>query len=296
MKLQTTYQPNNAWGFENISNPVQYVRHILDESVTYGTHSDEHKWAMDGDCGHLSKIDRYGYEENPHLTNKNGDCILDVMRENGHKLAPEKDANKSNVYRLENPLRDKGTQFKVGDFEGVKSLIHDALVDLKFDKCELPKLKRELREGITPNIAYSPNSRVSDASQFNWQIRLSKADWAWRSMIIWHELAHLLVPNNSAHDGIFTQTMINLVTKFESKKLGSDLAKAFMTPGKKPGRGKWVSEYHVRDGLKLVTRSKFVEGKNRKFSVDVASPKYGLARFGSQTGFSVGPVWAAPHR
>ena len=296
MKLRTTYQPNKSWGFENITNPVHYVQFVLGESVTYGTQSDDAKWSMDGDCDHVQTRDRYGYEKNPHLTNLAGSCIVDVMRENGHKLAPEKDAFKSNVYRLEDPLRDKGTQFKVGDFEGVKSLVHDALVDLKFDKCELPNLKRELRENITPNIAYSPNARVSDASQFNWQIRLSKADWAWRSMIIWHELAHLLVPNNSAHDGIFTQTMINLVTKFESKKLGSDLAKAFMTSGKKPGKGKWVRQYHVRDGKQFVTRTEYVPGKDRKFSVDVASPQYGLARFGSQTGFAVAPVWAAPHR
>lgn len=287
MKLRTTYRPNDAWGFSNVTTEVEYIRNILGYEVTYGT-SDELKFVMSGDCEHQQKFDRWGYSnENPHLISPDGKCIVDIMKENGHKLAPSKDANQTRVYHLEDPLRNRGQQFEVGDFDGVTQMLGNAIVDLKFDKCELPKLNKHLKNSEAPNLAYHPSKRTSDAAQYNWTIRLSKSDWAWQSMVIWHELAHLLVPNNSAHDGIFTQTFINLVTKFESKQIGYDLAKAFMSGGKKQGRGKWVSQYHVRDGRRFVTRTDYVPGKVRKFSVDVASPKYGLARFGSQTGFAL---------
>lgn len=292
MKLRTTYRPNDAWGFSNITTDVEYVRHVLGEDVSYGSESPD-KWVMSGECGHdWDKVDRWGYSTgNPHLISPDGRCIEDVMRENGHKLAPKKDAFQTKVYKLEDQLRSRGQKFAVGDFAGVSEMLTDAVQSLRFDLCKLPKLNKNLVASRTPNLAFHPSRRTSDAAQYNWTIRLSKSEWAWQSMVVWHELAHLLVPNNSAHDGIFTQTFVNLVTKFESKQLGYDLADAFMKGGKQQGRGRYVNEYHVRedDPLKrrFVTNVKYVPGKVRKFSVDVASPKYGLARFGAQTGFAL---------
>ena len=288
MKLRTTYRKNDAWGFSAITTDVDYVRHILGKEVTYGTDTSDEKFVMSGECDHERKIDRWGYEsDNPHLISPDGKCANTIMLENGHKLAPRKDANQTRVYKLEDPLRSKGRKFEIGDFTGVTEMIGNALNDLRFDKCELPKLNKHLAKSEAPLLKFSPSTRISDAAQFGWTIRLSKSDWAWQSMVIWHELTHLLVPNNSAHDGLFTQTMINLVTKFESKQLGYDLADAFMKGGKIQGRGKYVSQYHIRDGRRFVSRTDYVPGKPRKFTVEVASPKYGLARFGSQTGFSL---------
>ena len=293
-RARVTYKFSESDGVAPISSFPDYIEHQLGETICPDDrgHSDPEDFAWyQAPCEDCADK-RFPNWRSTHILQKSTDsCIRKVMRQNGHKLQPSKDAMKTKMYRIEYTVRKNSKyNFDVGDWDGVREFYKEVFSRLRLDKSQL--LLKYIENGLKssygnssqwtyakrlmkselPQLTWNPSKNWADANRHQWRIRLPKksktnGNWAWNGIVLLHEFAHLLAPERSHHDGVFVRTFIDLIKLMESKKLADRLEQMFVD-GVNVGweNGAWVGSKRKKAGF-------------TKIQVDVASPIHGLCRF-----------------
>ena len=287
-RARVTYKFSEVDGVEPISTFQDYIEYQLGETICLqdGGYSDpdDFDW-YHGSCEDCADKNFPNWRSTHILQRSTDSCIRKVMRQNGHKLQPQKDAMKTKMYRIEYTVRKESQyNFEIGDWDGVREFYKEVFSRLRLSKSQLlmkfmedgygskRTYAKRLMNSKLPQLTWNPSRNWADANRHQWRIRLPKksktnGNWAWNGIVLLHEFAHLLSPERSHHDGAFVRTFIDLIKLMESKKLADRLEQMFVN-GAYVGweNGEFVGSKRKKAGF-------------TKIQVDVASPIHGLARF-----------------
>lgn len=217
-------------------------------------------------------IERMGFEvvEEERSDRRYAWRIIRELAPNTHRLAGYKDWQQSKVYRAEYGLRT-GQVF-------ANPVEMQAYINEVWETLGLTSLGGRLNR--PPKVQYqrslSPRAVSSAHSLLN-EISMSRGSWSHNKVVLLHEACHILCGNHENHGPMFARTLVDLLVKFVSPETGRDFLEACMT-GRELTHFKYTS---TKDGYER-------EKKTRRYVVEVASPRYGLARFGPRTGFMTG--------
>lgn len=281
MRAQFLYRPDdNGYGYNVVDTHIGYIDAIDPDGLNNDWKNEE--------CPEHSKSNQWDRVWHYRST-KQDKCVLTLAKENNHKIILDgRDYQKTKVYRAEYPIRHLSTQFKLGDFKAVERYYSKILKDLNLghesssvskahsDRTMRPFVGRKLIAGESPSVKWQDRTtRWAHAYQANHEIRLPKNSWAWNAIVLLHELAHILSPRWEQHGAIFTRTFIDLVERYESKKLAKKLASNYKR-GVQKEKDYWA--YNPLTSTGYDARSDRPARKGRKMKIDVAPEQYGLAR------------------
>lgn len=196
----------------------------------------------------------------------NGWRLTRVLSPNTHRFGNYKDWQQSRLYRAEYGIRTQQ------DFDGIdemREFVHEV-----WESLGLTRLGGKI--ATPPTVSYQPSMSaraVSDAHAALNRIRMSRGKWSHNKVVVLHEAAHVLCGNGEGHGPMFARTLVDLLVRFVSPELGGEFLQRCMD-------GRELTHYDYSSGER--------EKKTKRFIVEVAGPRYGLARFGPRTGFMTG--------
>lgn len=195
-----------------------------------------------------------------------------------------RDSQKTKVYRAEWAIKGKINGRELDTIEQMREFLNESWDALDLKKGQYTNARQQIRK---PTIKYHSKTGACTAYHAGW-IGMSKLDWAANRLTILHEMAHFLCPHSELHGAMFTRTLLDLVTKFISPEVGSELFDNYLN-GHTATRLKYEYETtrHADGRLKSHSLKDTVKTK-RTTRPEVGSPRLGLARLGMQTGFSTG--------
>jgi putative metallohydrolase (TIGR04338 family) len=209
-------------------------------------------------------IERMGFEIEERSTRTWH--VTRVLKPTTHRFGAYRDWQKSRLYRAEYGLRPEQSFATIEEMQ--------AYINMVWESLGLTSLGGQIN--TPPNVMYQPSRStrsVSDAHAILNRIRMSRGKWSHNPVVLLHEAAHVMSGNGDGHGPMFTRTLVDLFTKFISPEMGGQLLEKCQT-------GRELTHHAYNDGD--------WEKRTRRYIVEVAGPRYGLARFGPRTGFMTG--------